>query len=300
MTELISYPYFKSHDIESFFIHFISHGRVDVQRYGNTERCIDCMWCSVDNDAVDIPLTVDGCDMRLHKRCVGLILYPVVSLLIRMLFNDVHQQCDGSNTALLMKGRLSKQQCLEILRDWDEEGEVCTEEEYEHSCNEKMRKLFTSAGIPIASIISTNCKDLEDYNESDFIGKHLELVTRVGQYAPIVQKMTVYRTLMSRLVRLNILSKDNNLVLRLPNPALLTISDKAFVLYCLYRQGLVALSPAHVLHGISSIIHTDVISYLMQYNSTIAQDHCEREIVLELKKMLEEFEQLDSSTGTIV
>lgn len=268
----VKYPKFKYSWCDSLFIHFISHG-------GGNKDCFyeknvadatpkKCEWCQVEGvGGMHIPLTEDGHDTRLHEVVVDIVLRPAVTKIVRDLFLDIHQQADGSNTASLHKGRLTREQCHYIIDNCTPESNVTTLGAYNESCDNKLRTLLDKYNIPYRRLLSERQVNQHTEEGSDtklsLVESLFTLPTRVGQYAPLVEQTTAFGIVSSRCARLCVLGGSR----RLPNPDDLTLSDISFLLYCMHREGLVALTPSHNLNGLSSVIPTDVISHLLDKQS---------------------------------
>lgn len=222
-----------------------------------------CRWCIIEGkDGLHVPLTRDGFDVRVHDTIIDIFAAPVVSKLIRNIFLDFHKQSDGCNTAAVQKGRLSLAQCVKILEDWPEETDVTTKEQYEKSCDKKFTTLLEQYGIPYKRLLEA---DKENCNgEKSVVQRLLKLPTRVGQYAPLVEHTTAFRVLVARCKKLCLLTTCER---RLPKPATLTLPDLSFLLFCLHKEGLVALTPSFNIYGPSAVVPTDVISHLLDRQS---------------------------------
>jgi hypothetical protein len=221
-----------------------------------------CDWCKVEgHDMMHVPLTVDGHDTRLHEIAVETIVKPVVGHFIRTLFQNIHKQSHGSNSAALHKGRLTEEQCRRILIDYPEEVNVTTLEQYRRSSDDKLRGLLERNGIRYDCLLTPESANLS------LVERLLDLPNEVGQYSPFVEHTTGFQIVLSRYASLCPSNAS-----RLPDSKTLDLSDLSFLLLCLHVQGLVALTPVYNLNAWASTVRTDTILHLLDKES-ITENH---------------------------
>ena len=143
----INYPYFKWPDA---YNHYLFHGKFihkrvycsrnethdgeihkKQQQQNQFNTITTCNLCSA---------ILDG-KQEVHDVVTKhMIQVPLVEILLRHCIETFSTQCAGSNSPILQKGQLSRDQCLQILNDWDEENveNIQTNKDYILSCKNKM------------------------------------------------------------------------------------------------------------------------------------------------------------------
>lgn len=254
-----SYPEFKYEWSQWLFTHLVRHRQKTKKVDGvfATDKSVlelDCSWCKVDHSRLDIPLTKFGHDSRLETEAFNIVIRGCVNKLLRVLFEEIYQYADGSNSAALFKGRMTKEQAKFILDNCPVENNIGTEKEYHQSCDNKFKNLLERNDIPYIRLLRTAGTPVS------LVQSLLNLPTKVGQYAQLVEAGQDFAVLCYRLHR--VLSCDSNE---------LTTLDIAFILLCIHREGLVALTPSFYLNGYSSTVTSDAICSLLRTESKSAE-----------------------------
>ena len=297
----VMYPKFTYEWCSTLWIHYCSHGNGLV---------MGCNWCQPENN-LERPIIIDNSNIsscssnnnnnnnnqlhvnrNLHKLVVSVFVTAVIKKFIRPLFEKIHKECKGTTSAALHKGRLTENQCLQILHDYPEENleipldqrKHLSADEYKRlqdinyviSCENKVKYLFEKYNIQYDLLLEEEDiavgyqTDTVVGNNLSFINRILELPDEVGQYVPFVEHTTQFQIIVSRYQKLfpirhrQVNSRQSTLTLTdLPDPSSLQLSDLAFLLLCLHLQGLVALTPTCNLEGFSNVVRLDTILYLL-------------------------------------
>lgn len=259
----VSYPVFTYSWAEDAFNHYVKHGlfkhKCDTQLIENGRYLdrSDCKWCRRANDE------------RVHLFLVNkLIRIPIIRILT-FYFEHFEKQCSGSNSCVLQKGQLAKEDCLSILDEWPKNDGIdenllwsddtdIAKAAYVKSCDSKIKKLL-STYLPgcLEAVVPTSGEKSSGEFASGLTKLLFSLPDHVAQYAPIVQHTNGFQTIV---YRYRILCPDSGTIL--PHPDVLTLNDINFLFLCLHTCHLVTPKPVSLLYMWGHVIPEEVILYL--------------------------------------
>lgn len=285
----ISYPKFKFDWCKTLWNHYVIHGDA-IEAL--------CDWCQQDNHIdLETPIinqnSVPQVDKELHKLAVSIFMSAVIRKMIRPLFEKFHKESKATTSATLHKGRLTEEQCIEIIQKYPEvnidieprrvkhltptERGRLEHLKYVDLCESRIKLLFETNNILYDLLIEEeerglSSEEIEERNTLSFVNKVLELPDEVAQYAPLIEQTTQFQVIISRCQTLFPIRTPTEIGKKLvlpdlPKPSALNLSDLAFLLLLMHLDGLVALTPTCFLDGYPNVIRSDTILYLVGIES---------------------------------
>lgn len=220
----VSYPVEKHKWVPGVLSHFIYHRFVKQKQ---------CMWCVDDGESND---------EFLFQTIVSV---PVVTKMLRSMYQSIFRECSSSNSAVHQKGRMSEEQCDCILQL------------HEKTHLGKPKKNSDQMFIDVLSLLEIDYRQVlrrlnqigsgnMDENYYSVVERLLSLPKRVGLYSPVVCIKTGFGVLRYRYMKWKTLmtgTLEEKQEMFKENDRPFQLEDVSFLLYCLHISGELALTP---------------------------------------------------------